>query len=52
MSDPTRGRYEPERVGRFNPLDTEERPVITPEDRQATLDELRELKRRMTPKSA
>jgi hypothetical protein len=30
----------------------EKRPVITPEDAEATKRELRELRRRMTPKSA
>ena len=36
-----------------NPLpDSEERPVVTPEDIEATRQELRELRRRMTPKSA
>jgi hypothetical protein len=31
---------------------SEERPVVTPEDIKATRQELRELRRRMTPKSA
>ncbi len=51
-SDPNQGRYDPERVGRYNPDDTEERPIVTPEDIQATRDELAELRRRMTRKSA
>ena len=48
QSDPNRGRYDPSRVGKPNPKDTEERLVITPEDIEATRAELAELRRRMT----
>jgi len=52
LSDPNRGRYDPARVGKPNPNDTEPRPVISDEDFEATRAELDELRRRMTRKSA
>lgn len=52
LSDPNRGRYDPMRVGRRNPQDREERPGVTPEDADATREELAELKRRMGRKTA
>jgi hypothetical protein len=51
-SDPNRGRFDPTRFGKFNPNDTEERPVITREDIEATRAELAELRRRMTRRTA
>ena len=47
-----RGRFDPERVGRYNPNDREPRPQVTPEDVEATRAELEELKRRTRRKSA
>ena len=52
QSDANRGRYDPSRVGKHNPNDTEERPVITQEDIDATRAELAELRRRMTRRTA
>ena len=52
QSDPTRGRYDPSRVGKPNPADTEPRPPVSAEDIEATRAELAELRRRMTRKSA
>ena len=52
QSDPNRGRYDPSRVGKPNPADTEPRPPISAEDIEATRAELAELRRRMTRKSA
>ena len=52
QSDPNRGRYDPSRVGRPNPADTEPRPPVSAEDIEATRAELAELRRRMTRKSA
>ena len=52
QSDPNRGRYDPSRVGKYNPADTEPRPPISPEDIEATRAELAELRRRRTPRSA
>jgi len=52
QSDPNRGRSDPDRVGKYNPNDTEERPVITQEDIEATRAELAELRRRMTRRTA
>ena len=49
LSSPDRGRINKDRIGRPNPKDTEERPVISLEDFEATRLELRELRRRMTP---
>lgn len=46
QSDPSRGRYDPSRVGRQNPADTEPRPVTSAEDVAATRAELAELRRR------
>lgn len=47
QSDPNRGRIDRSRFGKPNPNDTEPRPVITPEDFEATRAELSELWRRM-----
>ena len=52
QSDPNRGRYDPSRVGKPNPADTEPRPPISPEDIEATRAELAELRRRMTRRTA
>ena len=52
QSDPNRGRYDPSRVGKPNPADTEPRPPVSAEDIEATRAELAELRRRMTRKSA
>ena len=52
QSDPNRGRYDPDRVGKPNPADTEPRPVVSAEDIEATRAELAELRRRMTRKTA
>ena len=52
QSDPNRGRYDPNRVGKPNPADTEPRPPVSAEDIEATRAELAELRRRMTQKSA
>lgn len=49
LSDPNRGWIDPAKVGRLNPNDTEERPVVTREDFEATKQELRELRRRLAP---
>jgi hypothetical protein len=51
-SDPSPGRFDPARFRRPNPDDKEPRPVVTPEDFEATRAELAELRRRMTRKSA
>lgn len=51
QSDPNRGRYDPSRVGKPNPADTEPRPPISAEDIEATRAELAELRRRMTRKT-
>lgn len=52
QSDPNRGRIDRSRFGKTNPADTEPYPVTSPEDREATLAKLAELRRRRTPKSA
>ena len=52
QSDPNRGRFDPSRVGKLNPADTEPRPPISPEDIEATRAELAELRRRMTRRTA
>ena len=52
QSDPDRGRYDPSRVGKPNPADTEPHPPVSAEDIEATRAELAELRRRMTRKSA
>ena len=52
QSDPDRGRYDPSRVGKPNPADTEPRPPISAEDIEATRAELAELRRRMTRRTA
>ena len=52
QSDPNRGQYDPSRVGKPNPADTEPRPPVSAEDIEATRAELAELRRRMTRKSA
>lgn len=51
-SDPNPGRVDRARMGRRNPADTEPRPVVSPEDIEATRAELAELRRRMTRKTA
>ena len=51
QTDPNRGRVNRDKLDQFNPADTEERPVISPEDLEATRKELQELKRRMTRKA-
>lgn len=52
LSDPNRGRFDPARIGRPNPNDTEPRPVVSDEDFEATRAELDELRRRMLRQSA
>lgn len=52
QSDPNRGRYDPDRVGKPNPADTEPHPVASAEDIEATRAELAELRRRMTRRTA
>ena len=52
QSDPNRGRYDPSRVGKPNPADTEPYPATSPEVAAATRTELAELRRRMTRKTA
>ena len=52
QSDPNRGRYDPNRVGKPNPADTEPYPATSPEVAEATHAELAELRRRMTRKTA
>ncbi len=52
QSDPNRGRYDPSRVGKPNPADTEPRPPVSAEDIEATRAELAELRRRMTRRTA
>jgi hypothetical protein len=39
------GRIDPSRLGKHNPNDTEPRPVITAEDREATRQLLKQAKR-------
>jgi len=48
QSDPNRGRYDPSRVDKPNPADTEPYPATSPEAAEATRAELAELRRRMT----
>ena len=50
-SDPQPGRVDRSRMGRRNPADTEPRSPVPPEDIEATRAELRELRRRMTPRT-
>ena len=52
QSNPNRGRYDPSRVGKPNPADTEPRPPISSEDIEATRADLAELRLRMTRKTA
>jgi hypothetical protein len=52
QSDPNRGRYDPSRVGKPNPADTEPYPATSPEVAEATRAELAELRRRMTRRTA
>ena len=52
QSDPNRGRYDPSRIGKPNPADTEPYPATSPEVAAATRAELAELRRRMTRKTA
>jgi len=47
QSDPNRGRYDPSRVGKPNPADTEPYPATSPETAETTRAELVELHRRM-----
>lgn len=51
QSDPNRGRYDPSRVGKPNPADTEPYPTASPEDVEVTRAELAELRRRKTLKT-
>ena len=51
QSDPQPGRVDRSRMGRRNPADTEPRSPVPPEDIEATRAELRELRRRMTPRT-
>jgi hypothetical protein len=48
LADPNRGRIDPKRIGQPVAVDSEERPVITLEDIEATRAELAELKQRAT----
>jgi hypothetical protein len=50
MNDPNRGRYDPKRVGKRHPDDTELRPVTTEADIAATLALIDKQKRRRTRK--
>ena len=52
QSDPNRGLFDPARVGKPNPADTEPRSPVSPEDIETTRAELAELRRRMTRKTA
>jgi len=52
QSDPNRGRYDPSRVGKPNPADTEPYPATSPEVAEATRAELAELRRRMARRTA
>ena len=52
QSDPNRGRYDPSRVGKPSPTDTEPYPATSPEVAEATRAELAGLRRRMTRKTA
>jgi hypothetical protein len=52
LTDPDRGRFDPARVGRPNPLDQEPRPEVAREDIEATRAELEDLKRRARCKTA
>ncbi len=52
QSDPNRGRFDPSRVGKPNPADTEPYPATSPEVAEATRAELAELRRRMARKIA
>ena len=52
QSDPNRGRFDPSRVGKPNPADTEPYPTTSPEVAEATRAELAELRRRMARKTA
>ena len=47
-SDPNRGRFDPDHVGKHNPVDTEPYPTTSPAVVEATRAELAELRRRMT----
>lgn len=49
---PKQGRFDPVRLRRPNPDDTELRPEVAPEDLEATRAELEDLKRRTRRKSA
>lgn len=52
QSDGDRGRVDHARLGKPNPADTEPRPVVSPEDMEATRAELTELRRKMSRKTA
>ena len=52
QSDPNRGRYDPARVGKPNPADTESCPATESEVVEATRAELAELRRRMALRTA
>ena len=52
QSDPNRGRYDPSRVGKPNPADTEPYLATSSEVAQVTRAELAELHQRMTRKIA
>ena len=52
QSDPNRGRFDLNRVGKPNPADTEPYPTTSPEVVEATRAELAELRRRMTRRTA
>ena len=51
QSDPQPGRVDRSRMGRRNPADTEPRSEVPLADIEATRAELRELRRRMAPKT-
>ena len=50
--DPDRGRFDPSRMGKPNPADTEPYPATSPKVAEATRAELAELRRRMTRRTA
>ena len=52
LSDSDRGHFDPARVGKPNPADTEPRPVLGAKDIEATRAELRNLRRRPSRKRA
>lgn len=52
QSDPNSGHFDPSRMGKPNPADTELYPSTSPEIAKATRAELAELRRRMARRMA